>query len=58
MGAVGGGLAGAFAGNKMGHHGVIGALAGAYLGHKAEEWEKQQRHQGHHGGSQSGGSGW
>lgn len=59
MGAVGGGLAGAFAGNKLGNHGVLGAVAGAFMGHKMEEWEKNRRHQGQGGGSQYGGSsGW
>lgn len=40
MGALGGGAAGYFGGNKMGGHGLMGAIAGAFLGHKLEDKAK------------------
>jgi len=40
MGAVGGGLAGGYAGHKMGH-GFLGTLGGAYAGHKLEDAYKE-----------------
>jgi len=43
MGAVAGGVGGAFLGNKAGH-GIIGALAGAFMGSKAEDKWKESRH--------------
>lgn len=49
MGAVAGGVGGAFLGNKAGH-GIIGALAGAFLGSKAEDKFKERRHNGGQGG--------
>ena len=45
MGAVTGGVGGAFLGNKAGH-GIIGALAGAFMGSKAEDKYKERRHEG------------
>ena len=47
MGALGGGAAGYFGGNKMGGHGIIGAIAGAVLGSKLEDKHKDKKH-GHH----------
>jgi outer membrane lipoprotein SlyB len=47
MGALGGGAAGYFGGNKMGGHGVLGALAGAFMGHKAEDALKDKKHKKH-----------
>jgi len=44
MGALGGGAAGYFGGNKMGGHGFIGALAGAVLGSKLEDKHKKPKH--------------
>lgn len=44
MGALGGGAAGYFGGNKMGGHGIIGALAGAVLGSKLEDKHKKPKH--------------
>jgi hypothetical protein len=44
MGALGGGAAGYFGGNKMGGHGIIGALAGAVLGSKLEDKAKHKKH--------------
>lgn len=57
MGAVAGGVGGAFLGNKAGH-GIIGALAGAFMGSKAEDKFKDRKHesQGYGGGSGYGGS--
>jgi outer membrane lipoprotein SlyB len=38
LGAVAGGAAGIFAGNRVGGgHPILGALAGAFAGHKLEE---------------------
>ncbi|KAF2800180.1 hypothetical protein K505DRAFT_331873 [Melanomma pulvis-pyrius CBS 109.77] len=47
MGALGGGAAGYFGGNKMGGHGIIGALAGAVLGSKLEDKHKNKKHGGY-----------
>lgn len=44
MGALAGGVAGHFGGNKMGGHGIIGAIAGAVLGSKAEDKLKNKKH--------------
>jgi outer membrane lipoprotein SlyB len=44
MGALGGGAAGYFGGNKMGGHGIMGALAGAVLGSKLEDKHKGKKH--------------
>jgi outer membrane lipoprotein SlyB len=49
MGALGGGAAGYFGGNKMGGHGIIGALAGAVLGSKLEDKHKKHKPQQHGG---------
>jgi hypothetical protein len=43
MGALGGGAAGYFGGNKMGGHGILGALAGAVLGSKLEDKHKKPK---------------
>jgi outer membrane lipoprotein SlyB len=43
MGALGGGAAGYFGGNKMGGHGIMGALAGAFLGSKLEDKHKDKK---------------
>jgi hypothetical protein len=48
MGAMGGGAAGYFGGNKMGGHGIIGAIAGAVLGSKLEDKHKNKKHSGYH----------
>jgi len=48
MGALGGGAAGYFGGNKLGGHGIMGALAGAVLGSKLEDKHKKPKHG--HGG--------
>jgi len=42
MGALAGGAAGAFGGNKMGH-GILGGLAGAFLGSKLEDKAKKPK---------------
>ena len=44
MGALGGGAAGYFGGNKMGGHGIIGAIAGSILGSKLEDKAKKPKH--------------
>ena len=44
MGALGGGAAGYFGGNKMGGHGIIGAIAGSILGSKLEDKHKKPKH--------------
>jgi len=49
MGALGGGAAGYFGGNKMGGHGIIGAIAGAVLGSKLEDKHKDKKHHNHGG---------
>ena len=54
MGAVAGGVGGAFLGNKAGH-GIIGTLAGAFMGSKLEDKYKDSNN-GHHG-QQGGGYG-
>jgi hypothetical protein len=46
MGALGGGAAGYFGGNKMGGHGIMGAIAGAVLGSKLEDKAKKPKHSG------------
>jgi hypothetical protein len=46
MGALGGGAAGYFGGNKMGGHGIMGAIAGAVLGSKLEDKAKKPKHNG------------
>ncbi|KAF1943757.1 hypothetical protein EJ02DRAFT_501892 [Clathrospora elynae] len=43
MGALGGGAAGYFGGNKMGGHGIIGAIAGSILGSKLEDKSKKPK---------------
>merc|ERR1712137_152135 len=43
LGALGGGAAGYFGGNKMGGHGILGALAGAVLGNKLEDKHKKPK---------------
>ncbi|KAL5120036.1 hypothetical protein ACEQ8H_002134 [Pleosporales sp. CAS-2024a] len=43
LGALGGGAAGYFGGNKMGGHGIIGAIAGAVLGSKLEDKHKHNK---------------
>jgi hypothetical protein len=50
MGALGGGAAGYFGGNKMGGHGIIGAIAGAVLGSKLEDKAKDKKHHNNGGG--------
>lgn len=52
MGALAGGAAGYYGGNKMGH-GIIGSLAGAFLGSKLEDKHKAHKNDGH-GGNQGG----
>ena len=37
LGALGGGVAGYYGGNKAGGHGIIGALTGAFFGSKIED---------------------
>jgi len=44
MGAMGGGAAGYFGGNKLGGHGIMGAIAGAVLGSKLEDKHKKPKH--------------
>jgi len=43
MGALGGGAAGYFGGNKAGGHGLLGAVAGAFFGHKLEDKFKDSK---------------
>lgn len=43
MGALGGGAAGYFGGNKAGGHGLLGAVAGAFFGHKLEDKFKDNK---------------
>jgi hypothetical protein len=50
MGALGGGAAGYFGGNKMGGHGILGAIAGAVLGSKTEDHFKKPKHNDQYGG--------
>jgi hypothetical protein len=59
LGAVGGGLAGHFAGKKAGNHGLLGTIGGAILGSMTEDYAKKQKKKHHHHSSQSswGGSG-
>jgi hypothetical protein len=49
LGAVGGGAAGYFGGNKLGGHGIIGAIAGAVLGSKLEDHHKKPKNDGYGG---------
>jgi outer membrane lipoprotein SlyB len=44
MGAIAGGTAGYYGGNKAGGHGFLGAIAGAFAGHKLEEKAKHSKH--------------
>jgi outer membrane lipoprotein SlyB len=44
MGAIGGGVAGHFLGNKFGGHNKIGAMLGAFVGHKMEDKHKYGKH--------------
>jgi hypothetical protein len=53
MGALAGGVAGHYGGNKMGGHGIIGTIAGAVLGSKLEDKHKAHKHSGQ-GGSHGG----
>lgn len=46
MGALGGGAAGYFGGNKLGGHGILGAIAGSILGSKLEDKAKKDKHHG------------
>lgn len=48
MGAIGGGAAGYFGGNKMGGHGILGTIAGAVLGSKLEDHYKDKKNGGNH----------
>lgn len=63
MGAIGGGLAGRYAGKQMGGHTILGMLGGAIAGSKLEDAAKDRygkggsHHHSHHG-SQQGGSSW
>lgn len=50
MGALGGGAAGYFAGNKMGGHNLVGALVGAIAGSKLEDKAKHKHKHNHNGG--------
>ena len=63
MGAIGGGLAGRYAGKQMGGHSFLGMIGGAIAGSKLEDAAKEKwggggSHGGkhHHHGSQGGGS--
>jgi outer membrane lipoprotein SlyB len=47
MGALAGGVAGHYGGNKMGGHGIIGAIAGAVAGSKLEDNFKAHKHHKH-----------
>ena len=65
MGAIGGGLAGRYAGKQMGGHTILGMLGGAIAGSKLEDAAKDRygkhgshHHGSHHGGSSYGGSSW
>jgi len=44
MGALAGGAAGYYGGNKLGGHGFLGAITGAFAGHKLEEKHKHGKH--------------
>ncbi|KAH7139112.1 hypothetical protein B0J11DRAFT_35607 [Dendryphion nanum] len=44
MGALGGGAAGYFAGNKLGGHNIIGGLLGAFAGSKLEDKHKNKKY--------------
>lgn len=69
MGAIGGGLAGRYAGKQMGGHTILGMIGGAFAGSKLEDAAKNKwggggshsgghhhHHSSHGGGSQYGGS--
>ena len=65
MGAIGGGLAGRYAGKQMGGHTILGMIGGAIAGSKLEDAAKDKwgggggghhHHHGHHGNQ--GGSSW
>lgn len=65
MGAIGGGLAGRYAGKQMGGHSFLGMIGGAIAGSKLEDAAKEKwggggsqggGHHHHHHGSQGGGS--
>ena len=61
MGAIGGGLAGRYAGKQMGGHTILGMIGGAIAGSKLEDAAKNKYGSGHHGkhshhGSHGGGS--
>lgn len=66
MGAIGGGLAGRYAGKQMGGHSFLGMIGGAIAGSKLEDAAKDKYgksgnhhgHHGHHGSQQGGGSSW
>lgn len=66
MGAIGGGLAGRYAGKQMGGHTFLGMIGGAIAGSKLEDAAKDRYgknggshgHHGHHGSQQGGGSSW
>jgi hypothetical protein len=40
MGALAGGAAGLYGGNKMGRHGILGTIAGAIVGSTLEDFAK------------------
>lgn len=58
MGAIGGGLAGRYAGKNMGGHSILGMLGGAIAGSKLEDAAKNKygKHGSHHGSSHHGSS--
>ena len=64
MGAIGGGLAGRYAGKQMGGHTILGMIGGAIAGSKLEDAAKDKYgkqgsshgHHSHHGSHQSGSS--
>ena len=58
MGAIGGGIAGRYAGKRMGDHGILGMIGGAIAGSKLEDLAKDKYRTGHqsHGNSSWGGS--
>lgn len=58
MGAIGGGIAGRYAGKRMGDHSILGMIGGAIAGSKLEDYAKKQHHSGSHHSSNPGGSSW
>jgi len=64
MGAIGGGMAGRYAGKQMGGHTLLGMIGGAIAGSKLEDAAKDRygkhgsggHHNSHHGSQ--GGSSW